>query len=189
MLAVDQQKFGEAYQHASTALALYAPAHPSYPYLVHDLAQTWALDGYGVLALPLLVAMRRIIVVPNAQIQIEANIAGAAGQTGDMDAFFSAWDYVSANATKPLPYVAAALASVAEGAYALKLYRQASEAATTALRFARQRQEATEEQRALNLLERLRLGHPPPEPRAPPAELRDLAKTLVAQLNARAEQT
>jgi len=188
MLAVDRQNFGEAYQHALAALALYDSDDPNYPYLIHDLAQTWALDGYGALALPLLVAMRRIIVVPSAQIQIEGNIAGAAGQNGDMDTFFSAWDYVSANATKPLPYVAAALVSVAEGAYALKLYRQAAEAATTALRFAKERQEPSEEHRALALLENLRLGEPPPALRVPPSELRDLARTLVAQLNARAEQ-
>ncbi len=187
MLCVDQRQFSSAYKHAAEALEGYPPDHPSYPYIVHDLAQTWALDGYGAVALPLLTAVREFITAPSAQIQIAGNIAGAAGLVGDMDQFYAAWDYVSKHATRPMPYVAAALATVAEGAFALRLNRQAGEAAASALRFAQQRQEPAEEKRASDILEKLRNGAIPAPPRDPPESIRDLAALLLSRLQQRTE--
>ncbi|HEU4453468.1 MAG TPA: hypothetical protein VFR81_10420 [Longimicrobium sp.] len=188
MLCVEQRQFSNAYKHAAEALEAYSPDHPSYPYIVHDLAQTWARDGYGSVALPLLVAVRQFITAPSAQIQIAGNIAGAAGLVGDMDQFYAAWDYVSKHATRPMPYVAAALATVAEGAFALRLNRQASEAAASALRFAQQRQEVADEKRASELLDKLRQGASPAPPRDPPEAIRNLAATLLSRLQERTEQ-
>jgi hypothetical protein len=189
MLCVDQRKFADAYKHGALALALYSPDHPSYPYIVHDLAQTWALDGYVRVALPLLLVIRRHITAPSAQIQMAGNIARAAGQMGDIDEFYASWEFVSHHAVRPIPYVGAALISIAEGAFALRLNRQASEAATKGLRVAEQRQEATEERRARELLEKIRRAEPPSPPRDPPDEIRDLAVTLLSRIQQRTEPT
>jgi len=188
MLAVDQRQFDEAYRHAAVALELHDVNHASFPFLAHDLAQTWALDGYGSVALPILQAVRKVIDGVSAQIQIAGNIAGAAGLAGDLDAFFEAWDVVSNAATRPMPYVAAALASVAEGAFALKLHKQAAESATKALRIAREREEPTEERRAADLLTKLRNGEPPPSARPPPKDMEALASMLLQQLSRRADR-
>jgi hypothetical protein len=107
---------------------------------------------------------------------------------GDMDAFYAAWDAVSAVATRPLPYAAGSLLSVAEGAWALRLHRQAADAATIALRFAQQRQERAEEQRARGLLDKLRRAEPPSGLQEPPPEVRDLADLLLTRLQARTER-
>jgi hypothetical protein len=188
MLCVDQRKFSDAHVHASEAFTLYSRDHPSLPYLIHDIAQTWALEGFGALALPILTAARKLLTAPLDQLHIAGNIAGAAGQAGDMDAFYEAWSVVDHLATRPVPYAAAALISVAEGAYALRLHRQAADAATSAVRFAQQRQEVTEEQRARELLEKLRRGDPLPPSREPPKESRALAMLLLARLQERTEQ-
>jgi hypothetical protein len=186
-LSLDERHFADCYSHAAEAFALYAPEHPSIPFLIHDLAQAWSLDGYAGVALPILTAVRQVITAPFAQVQIAGNIAGAAGLAGDVDAFYAGWDQVSILATRPIPYAAAALASVAEGAYALRLYRQATEAATDALRMAQARQEPTEERRARELLDRIRKAEPPPVQRTPPEYVRELAARLLARLNERTE--
>jgi len=185
MLCVDERRFTEAYQHAASALSLYSATDPPFPYLVHDLAQTFALDGYGALALPLLLAVRTIIDVPSAQIQIAGNIAGAAGLVGDLDQFYAAWDEVSRLATHPGPYVAAALITVAEGAYALRLTRQAVDAATKGYQFAKQRKEPTEERRATEILEKVRQAIPPPQPPRTKPELVNLASRLLSEITQR----
>lgn len=187
MLNVDERRFVEAYTYAAEALALYPPDHPSTPFLIHDLAQTWSLDGYAGVALSILKAIRQLINAPSAQVQIAGNLAEAAGLAGDVDVFYEAWDEVSILASRPIPYAAAALASVAEGAYALRLNRQATEAATEAVRMAQQRQEATEERRARDLLDRIRKAEPPPMQRDPPESVRELAARLLARVNERTE--
>lgn len=188
VLCVDEKRFDDAYQHASAALNLYSNHDAPFPYLVHDLAQTFALDRYGVLALPLLTAVRPLIDAPSSQVQIAGNIAGAAGLAGDLDRFYDAWEEVSRLATRPAPYVAAALISVAEGAHALHLTRQAIEAASKGYQFAQQRQEATEERRATELLEKLRLGTTPAPSRDPPERIRELADVLLDRLRKRTDR-
>ncbi|HKP75574.1 MAG TPA: hypothetical protein VJT67_08530 [Longimicrobiaceae bacterium] len=182
MLAVDQRKFAEAHVHASAAFSLYSPDHPSLPYLMHDVAQTWALEGYGKLALPILATSRQVLTSPSDQLHIAGNTAGAAGQAGDMDTFYEAWAVVDQLATRPVPYAAAALIAVAEGAFALGLNRQATDAATKAFRFAEQRQEITEEKRALELMESIRRADPPPSPAVPPPDVEALASLLLQRL-------
>jgi tetratricopeptide (TPR) repeat protein len=189
MLCVDQRRLSDAYVHASKALALYPPDHPFYPYLIHDLAQTWVVEGWATLALPILMAVRQLITSQPVLLQINGNVAGAAGMAGDMDTFYAAWDAVSAVAARSLPHVAGALSSVAEGAWALRLHRQAADVASTALRFAQQRQERAEEQRARSLLDKLRRAEPPPRLREPPHEVRTLADLLLTRLQERTEQT
>lgn len=188
MLCVEQRRFSDAYAHASKALALYPEKNPFYPYLIHDLAQTWAFEGWAAIALPILMAVRRFITSQPVLLQINGNIAGAAGLVGDIDAFYAAWDAVSGVVTRPLPYAAAALLSVAEGAWALRLHRQAADVASTALKFAHQREERADEQRARGLLDKLRRAEPPPDLREPPEDVRILADLLLARLQERTEQ-
>jgi tetratricopeptide (TPR) repeat protein len=188
MLSVDERKFREAYRHASAALAMYSPSDAGFPFLVHDLAQTWALEGYGEIALPVLQAVRPFIQAPSGQVQIVGNIAGAAGLAGDIETFFAAWDEVSRYAGRPAPFVAAALAPIAEGAFALRLNRQAVDAATRALRIAQQREEPIEERRARELLERVRSGGPPQQSPRPPDEIKTLATLLLSTLAERTDQ-
>ncbi len=179
MLAVQQDDYVSAYDHAMLALQVYPRDNPAFPYFVHDLAQTWVCQRYGSVALPLLLEARSIIA--GHDMEIAANIAGAAGLDGDRDQFDAACDEVQLKTTKAIPKAASALISVAEGAFALRLMSQATEIAERALRFARERGELNDESRARALLERLRAGERF-EPVKPPEKVQQLARLLMKEL-------
>jgi tetratricopeptide (TPR) repeat protein len=179
MLAVQQDDYITAYDHAMLALQLYPRDNPFFPYLVHDLAQTWVCQRYGSVALPLLIEARSIIA--GHDMEIAANIASAAGLDGDRDQFEAAWDEVALETTKAIPKAASALISVAEGACALRLMNQAIEIAERALRFAGERGELNDQARARVLLEKLRAGDRF-EPMKPPDKVQQLATLLMKEL-------
>jgi hypothetical protein len=179
MLAVQQNEYSTAYDHAMVALQLYPRDNPFFPYLVHDLAQTWVCQHYGSVALPLLIASRSVIT--GHDMEIAANIAGAAGLDGDRDQFEAAWDEVALKTTRAIPKAASALISVAEGAFALRLTKQAIEIGERAVKFARERGELNDEARARALVERIRAGERL-EPSKPPDKVHQLAKLLMKEL-------
>jgi tetratricopeptide (TPR) repeat protein len=179
MLAVQQDDYSGAYQHAHLALQLYPRDNPFFPYLVHDLAQTWACQRFGSVALPLLLVVRSII--SGHEMEIAGNVAGAAGLVGNRDLFDQASDEVCLRTTKAIPKAASALISVAEGAFALRLIGQAIEFGERALKFAIERQEVSDEKRARELLDRLRRGDRI-EPVQPPELVQHLATLLMKEL-------
>lgn len=179
MLAVQQDDYAIAYEHAMVALQLYPRDNPFFPYLVHDLAQTWVCQHYDSVALPLLIATRSVIV--GHDVEIAANIAGAAGLDGDRDQFEAAWDEVALKTTRAIPRAASALISVAEGAFALRLTKQAIEIAERAMKFAHERGELNDEARARGLLDRIRAGDRL-EPTKPPDKVYQLARLLMKEL-------
>lgn len=179
MLAVQQDEYSIAYDHAMVALRLYPRDNPFFPYLVHDLAQTWVCQHYSSVALPLLIASRSVIA--GHDMEIAANIAGAAGLDGDRDQFDAAWDEVALKTTKAIPRAASALISVAEGAFALRLTKQAIEIAERAGKFAHERGELNDKERACALLERIRAGERL-EPTTPPGKVCQLARLLMKEL-------
>jgi tetratricopeptide (TPR) repeat protein len=186
MLCGQLGRFGEASEHANAALELYPLDNPYYPHIIHDLAEMWRIQNWPSVALPLIAGVRRLL-SGSALLQVNGNIAGAAGAMGDMDTFYAAWDAVSAAGVRASEYLASALISVSEGARALRLGRQALDVAMTAASVARQRGESLQEQRANALILSVRAGEPPPEAEEPPEHVRRMADLLLLRLQDRTE--
>jgi tetratricopeptide (TPR) repeat protein len=91
VVEMDSGHYMEAERYARDAYGLMRPWHPRMPVLAHDVAYLWILRGHFARALPVLRAVLRVLSVPMERALAAANLARAAGATGNVDLFASAW--------------------------------------------------------------------------------------------------
>jgi tetratricopeptide (TPR) repeat protein len=169
-LTIDTGEWDAAESHAAAALDLYGPRATNIPALAHDWAYLWLRRKYFSAALPVFEAVLPYITVPNERILVLSSIARAAGARGESKRFEDAAEGVFQLAGITSEGTAAALISVAEGAYAIGDVTRSLEQAERALQLARGRDEKIAIEVAEELIERIRCAGPREMNEAPPAE-------------------
>ncbi|HYH80472.1 MAG TPA: hypothetical protein VEX86_11770 [Longimicrobium sp.] len=143
VIAQNEGNREEADRFARGAVAAYR-ASPRLPRLVHDVAYSWIGQGYAGRALNVLEALRPHFTNPDLAVRLVANLARAAGATGDRALFHRYRE--EALALEPRletrEAVAAALLEMGYGAVALEEWALASELAASAAEAARLHGEA-----------------------------------------------
>ncbi len=143
-IAVEGGRGREAEELARAAFRAYGYSHPRLPYLAHDVAYFWTLQGYFSRALPVFRSLLPHHTLASELLIVWADIARAAGGAGDTDAFHEAWD--EAHALMHAPDVeetaARAVLDLAQGALSIGAWERAIEAARHALEIATRRNEA-----------------------------------------------
>ncbi|MBW3572045.1 MAG: hypothetical protein KY467_13155 [Gemmatimonadetes bacterium] len=180
-----------AEMYARAAFRSYGRRHPRLPVLAHDVARYWMSRGHHARAMDTFRAVLPHLTRASDRLLAWANLAQAAGGSGDADAFNEAWGRVwrMVDSGSDLERVAEALINVACGAAALGQWVRQEMAASYALQVAKRRSEAQQRLKAEELLESARkagMGRRDPEPPEPEPEFPEasgqLAEELVAAL-------
>jgi tetratricopeptide (TPR) repeat protein len=181
---------GDHAEHA--AFRSYGRRHPRLPVLAHDVARYWMSRGHYARAFETFRAVLPHLTRASDRLLAWANLAQAAGGSGDVEAFNEAWARVwrMVDSGSDLDRVAEAMINVAVGAAALGQWVRQELAASYALQVAKRRSEAQQRLKAEELLEAARkagMGRRAPEEPAPVPEFSEasgqLAEELVAALS------
>jgi tetratricopeptide (TPR) repeat protein len=175
---------------AGRAHALYPPEHPRVPVLAQDISCLWTLQGRFHQALPVAREAARHATKPTFRCAAWANVARAAGGAGDEAAFEEAALQVAQGIALANEWVAESLLDVAHGAASLRLWVQAEDFGTRALRAAVERRMRKVEFEAESLLESVRSGRalssqPVATDGAAARRARRLARKIVSTLRRR----
>ena len=186
----DHAEHAEMY--ARAAFRSYGRRHPRLPVLAHDVARYWMSRGHYARAFETFRAVLPHLTRASDRLLAWANLAQAAGGSGDVEAFNEAWARVwrMVDSGSDLDRVAEAMINVAVGAAALGQWVRQELAASYALQVAKRRSEAQQRLKAEELLEAARkagMGRRAPEEPAPVPEFSEasgqLAEELVAALS------
>ncbi|HEU0015000.1 MAG TPA: hypothetical protein VFQ45_15030 [Longimicrobium sp.] len=157
-VAVEAERVEEAQELARAAFEAYGPGSDLLPRLAHDVAYWWITQGNFSRAVPVLHSVLPHLDEQPIRLMTMANLARAAGATGDREGFRTAWDRAfdllrdgSVDET-----AAQALLELAHGAASLSLWDRAESAAREALEIGSRRNEAKIRLTAESLLDSVR---------------------------------
>jgi tetratricopeptide (TPR) repeat protein len=190
VLATLTGRADEAERFARGAYDEYGSDHPRLPALAHDVGFFWMEQGYHARALPIFLALLPHLTRSAERPVVLANIARAAGATGDRPRFEDAWSQVweGIDDGEAREGAAEALVDLARGAAGLADWERAEKAAARALEVATGRGEAKARLSAETVLESARgrtatEASPVPGREAAADEADALAAELVRSLS------
>jgi tetratricopeptide (TPR) repeat protein len=189
-VSVEAGRTREAERFAREAFAAYPPAHSRLPELAHDIGYFWMEQGHFQRALPVFQAVLPLVREAEKRLWVEADLARAAAGAGDYELSRSTAKRVRKRCGQEAMAAAAARALIELAHAALQTgdLAAAEEAATEALRLARQRREGRAVLMAEALLEAIAAdgatsrGSNRREPRAGGPAADELATELIRTL-------
>jgi tetratricopeptide (TPR) repeat protein len=143
LVAVHQQRWGDALIFAQQAVALYKVEHPRLPLLAHDVAFFWNRLGYFSSALPVLERALLLVARERERILVLASLARSAAAVRDNLRFQRSAKAVLELAAVDEEMAASSLYHVAEGCRCFGEWARAERLAHDALRIAEARGNAT----------------------------------------------
>jgi tetratricopeptide (TPR) repeat protein len=157
VIATEEGNRAEAEAHARGALDAYAPSNTRVSKLAHDVAYSWMMQGYFDRALLVFEAVRPQFRWPDDELRVVANMAHAAGGSGDGERFARLRSDADALVARIVTRdtLATALLEIARGAAALGDRADALDCARAAADAALARNEANVRMRAESLIESL----------------------------------
>ncbi|HEX8361375.1 MAG TPA: tetratricopeptide repeat protein [Longimicrobium sp.] len=160
VVALETGRHTQAEEYAKMAFRAYGPTDSRVPMLAHDVAYLWMEQGYFARALPVFEAVRPHFTLLTERLSLVANIARAAGGTGDREVFRKAWVEASRLAKDPeaRSAIPGSMLDLAQGAASLGEWDRAEQAAEQALTAARDQRQAKVMFSAETLLDSIRNG-------------------------------
>lgn len=161
LLCADQKAFGAAAWHARLALKLYPLSHRLIPALAHDFSLVLVQQAYFTPALSLLEKTVPVMTNPAEQTIAWSTLAWAAAGCGRLAQFGEAERQALRLVSRHEEFVPTVLEHLAEGAHLSGDLEKARQYATRAAEAAHDRQDATLERDALELIARIDRHSPP----------------------------
>jgi tetratricopeptide (TPR) repeat protein len=161
--------YEEAEKYANQALDLYAHDAPRLPVLAHDYGFLLVRFSFYTHAVPLLQLSVARIIFPEVQALAWGTLARAAACAGRRELFESAEGKAVSQVALHQDFAPAVFVNLGEGARALREWDQAESYAAMGLEAARDRQQASAEYVAMNLLDQIAARQPGQLEEVPPS--------------------